>query len=420
MASYTVDLHITGTITGDDAPPGVEQPPPDVEQPPPPVDIPPPDYSKPADIVVGPSREFKEPSDAYSAVPPGGIMEVEDGRYVKAFHSENPGITIRSKSGNPYACYFDGQGGYGGGHRLAWGKGMIHSNRAITLIGLGFRNCGSAQSGTTYSNEAGAWLGDTDGATPMTMLVQRCAFDNNGNGIFAAYDTNVTLEVVECLYGYIASNGHNAASEGRGGGPAHDNYLGVGEVEVMGCYFWGCCGGHNVKARNPKAHVHDNPCMVQDGGRVFEMPDGGQGRFENNVVHTRTDRTSSPPAGGYGNANMIAYCDESAKLGSPGMAMTGNTLHVSRVNSTIWAASGAIVASGDTVHYYDNGSLQLQGNVQGLAQASAPPGSPHAPSLPQPPAWASARMVVMRQDFPYRNGPESAPDAGPDGWTEPR
>jgi hypothetical protein len=327
-------------------------------------------------------------------------------------------MTIRSASGNPYKCIFDGQGGYGGGHRLAWGKGMIHSSRGITLIGLGFRSCGSPASGTMYSNEGGVWIGDSDGTTPETVTVQRCAFDNNANGIFTAYDKNLTLRVVECLYGYIASNGHNAASEGRGGGPAHDNYVGVGKIEVTGSMFWGCCGGHNVKSRSAETNVHDNPCMTQDGGRVFEQPDGGKGTFKNNVVHTRTDRTTSPPAGTYGNANMIAYCSEGSGQGTPGMAMTGNTLHISRLNSTIWAAAGAIVSSGDTVHYYDSGSLQLQGNVQGLSQGSAPPGAPHAPALPKPPAWAGGGATTLKRGLTPIADPLREPDGGPDGWCE--
>jgi hypothetical protein len=408
MATYSIDWHVTGTITTDDTAPPIEPPPVD-----PPVDIPPPDYGTPADVSVGPTREFKEPADAYGAVPVGGIMEVDDGTYTKSFHAENPGMTIRSASGNPYKCVFDGQGGYGGGHKLAWGKGMIHSSTAITLIGLGFRSCGSPASGTNYANEAGVWIGDSDGTTPGTITVQRCAFDNNANGVFSAYDKNLKLILIENLYGYIASNGHNAASEGQGGGPAHDNYVGVGEVDVSGCMFWGTCGGHNVKSRSANTNVHDNPCMTQDGGRVFELPDGGSGSFKNNVIHTRTDRTNEPPQGTYGNANMIAYCSESSSQGTAGIQMSGNTIHVSRQNSTIWANAGTIISSNDTVHYYSNGSLQLQGNIQGLSQGSAPPGSPSAPPLPKPPAWAGGGTVVLAQELvPITEA--SAPDEGSD------
>jgi hypothetical protein len=417
MATYTVDFTIKGTISTDGSAPPVD---PAIDPPiDPPVVIPPPDYSKPADVLVGPSRDFKEPADAYAAVPVGGIMEVDDGTYTKPFHAENEGMTIRSASGNPYRCVFDGQGGYGGGHRLAWGKGMIHTNKTTTFIGLGFRNCGSPASGTTYSNEGGIWIGDSDGTTPGTITVQRCAFDNNANGVFAAYDANLKIRVIESLYGYLAANGHNAASTGQGGGPAHDNYLGVGEVEVTGSMFWGCCGGHNVKSRAPKTSVHDNPCMTQDGGRVFEQPDGGAGEFKHNVVHTRIDRINEPPAGTYGNSNMIAYCSESSSQGTPGLTMTGNTLHISRLNSTIWANAGTITSTDDTVHYYaPDGSLQLVGNVQGLSQASAPPGAPSAPPLPVPPSWAGNGAVVLERGFDVISEPVREPDEGPEGWHE--
>lgn len=419
VATYTVDWKVTGTITTDGAVDPPVDPPIDPPVDPPVDPVEPPDYSKPADISVGSSREIKEPADAIGTLPAGGIIEVDDGVYLKPFHCENAGMTIRSKSGNPYKCYFNGQGGYGGGHRLAWGKGMLHSSKSITVIGMGFRNCGSPQSGTMYSNEGGIWIGDTDGTTPGTVLIQRCAFDNNANGVFAAYDKNIKIIESECLFGYIASNGHNAASVGAGGGPAHDNYIGIGELEVTQSMFWGCCGGHNVKSRGAKTNVHDNPLMTQDGGRVFELPDGGEGTFKNNTVHTRTDRQSQPPVGTYGNSNMIAYCDESSKNGTPGMALVGNTYHISRLNSTIWAAAGPIVSSGDTVHYYaPDGSLQLQGNVQGLSQGSAPPGSPSAPALPKPPSWAVVGTVAMAEEFPLSMAKPRKADQGPEGWNE--
>jgi hypothetical protein len=413
MVTYTLDGYIkgtfTGTITEDVAPPDIEQPPPDVEQPPDIGQIPPPDYSTPATVLIGPSRDYTEPADALAVVFDGGIMELDDAVYVKPVQSSR-NITIRSASGNPYKCIMDGQGGYGGGHKLMWGKGMLHTSKSLTVIGIGFRNCGSPASGTNYSNEAGVWIGDTDTASPEVVTVQRCAFDNNANGIFAAYDQNVKIRVLECLFGYIASNGHNAASTGQGGGPAHDCYLGVGEVEVAGCMFWGCCAGHNVKSRAPYTHVHDNPCMTQDGGRAFELPDGGQGWFSHNVVHTRTDRIDQPPQGTYGNANMIAYCSESTGQGTQGMTMSDNTLHVSRTNSTIWAAAGRITSSGDVVHYYSNGSLQLQGDVQGIGGGSAPPGSPAPPALPRPPSWAGGGAVVLQRDLVTITEPVCEPE----------
>jgi hypothetical protein len=360
--------------------PGDGQQPPDTEQPPdavPPPEIPP----IPNDAVWCPAGQ--EPADVVGNVPPGGTLVVEDGRYLKPFHLETEGIVIRSASGNPFACYFDGQGGAGGDHNLAWSKGMIHSNRSISVYGIGFRNCGSPASGTNYSNEAGAWIGDTSEAPGIVSArVQRCAFDNCGNGVFAPHEANVHLIVTECLFGYLQPNGQNAALNGQGG-PAHDNYVAASEVEVSHCYFWGCAG-HNVKSRSASTWVHDNPCMVQDGGRAFEAPDGGEARFENNTVHTRTDR----PPGTYNNSNMLAYCSESQSQGAGTLTMARNTLHISRMNSTIWAAAGTIASSGDTVHYYGPGSLQLQGNVTGLEPGSAPPNAPSAPALPQPPDWA--------------------------------
>lgn len=393
MATYTVNLTVTGTITDDGTtpPPGGTTPPPGAGLPPDlpvaPDAVPPPAIAAiPADAVwCGPSKPIKEPADAVASVPAGGTLVLEDGRYLKAFHVETEGITIRSASGNPYKCYLDGQGGYGGGHRLAWGKGMLHTNKSATVIGIGFRACGSVKSGTTYSNEAGVWAGDTAAGSPVNVLVQRCAFDNNANGCFCAGEANIKFVVAECIYGHIAPNGMNAAAGGASVGPAHDNYLAAGTVEVSHSYFYGCCNGHNVKSRAGATYVHDNPCLTQDGGRALDACDGGDVRLTNNTIHTRTDRA----AGMYSNSNCIAYCNEGVGQGARTFSMAGNTLHLSRLNSTIWAAHGTIESANDTVQYYGNGSLQLQGNVIGLSQGSAPPGSPAAPALPAPPAWAA-------------------------------
>jgi hypothetical protein len=99
------------------------------------------------------------------------------------------------------------------------------------------------------------------------------------------------------------------------------------------------------------------------------------------------------------------------------LSMSGNTLHVSRYGSTIWASAGTINSSGDTVNYYGEGSLVLQGNVQGLSQGSAPPGSPPAPALPMPPAWASGGAVVLKQDLPTITGP-ARDGSEPQGWDD--
>jgi hypothetical protein len=348
--------------------------------------VPPPAIADIPDDAVwcGQGHPIKEPADAVASVPQGGTLVVEDGVYVKAFHVENEGISIRSASGNPYACVLDGQGGYGGGHKLAFGKGMIHTSKSLEVIGIGFRNCGSIASGSNYSNEAGIWAGDSAPGTPITVRAPRCADDNCANGNFCAGEQHIAFEVVEYLFGFLQPNGQNAAAGGAGCGPAHDNYLAAGVVEVSHSHFWGCCNGHNVKSRAPDTDVHDNPCMTQDGGRAMEACDGGDARFANNVVHTRTDRA----VGQFNNSNMVAYCNEGTSHGADTLAMGGNTLHVSRAGSTIWAAAGTIASTNDTVRYYASGSLVLQGNVTGLQQGSAPPGAPAAPGLPQPPSWA--------------------------------
>lgn len=350
-------------------------------------------------VQVGPTRQFAEPADAAASLAAGGTLVLDDGVYRKAFHIENEGVTIKSASGNPFKCYFDGQGGQGGGHMMAWQKGMLHASRSITVDGVGFRNCGGAGSDDNHSNEAGIWLGDSAAATPPNTgkwqaTVRRCAFDNCGNGVFTSSEPNLTVVEIECIFGYIAPNGMNAYAAGKGAHPAHDNYLECDNVDVSGSYFYGSVG-HNVKLRSAAWNVHDNPVMTQDGGRVLDAADGGKGAFTGNTVFTRTDRQAqvvAGVAGRFGNANMIGYALESQSKGVADLAMTKNTLHISRLNSVIAAAAGTrIVADASNVaKFYGQGSLVLQGNVSGgLSGGSAPPGAPPAPALPPPPAWAT-------------------------------
>lgn len=346
-------------------------------------------------VQVGPTRAFVEPADAVDSVAPGGTMVLDDGVYTKAFHCGG-GITIKSASGNPFKCYFDGRGGNGGGHRMAWGKGMIHCDGSAgnaTFDGIGFRNCGSPASGDNYSNEAALWFGDSDGSYDFKMTVRRCSFDGGANGVFTSGDSRLTVIETECIFGFIAPTGQNAYANGSGGHPAHDNYLECGTVEVSGCYFYGSIG-HNVKLRTAKWNVHDNPCMMQDGGRAVDAADGGTGNISGNTFWTRTDRQGlmvGNAGGRYGNSNMIGYALESASQGAADLPITNNTLHITRNNSTI-AVQGGVrgQAKGNTVNCYGSGSLQVQGTVIGLDGVSAPPGAPAtAPAWPKPPSWAT-------------------------------
>jgi hypothetical protein len=258
---------------------------------------------------------------------------------------------------------------------------MVYVGRSITIEGLGFQNCGSPASGSSYGNEAGVWM---DRATPDTVVevvVWRCAFDGCANGAFAI-EQSVSATMVECLYGFLRPNGQNHSLHG-GSGPAHDNYLQCGEVTVHACIFYGCQGGHNVKSRAPKTSINGN-VLTQDGGRAIDISDAGEVLIADNEIHTRTDRANQQPPGTFGNSNCIGYATEGAEHGGQ-CRMERNVLHISRTGSTIWGGGNGIVASGDTVWLYDQGSVRLDGNVTGLPEGKQ---GQQVPPLPQPPDWA--------------------------------
>lgn len=355
---------------------------------------PPPPTGQVAALTVGPGQAIAEPADALGNMAPGGVMTVVAGTYRKTFASGVDNLTI--KCAEPMKCIMDGQGGYGLGHRMAWGKAcMLTQNASLTVVGFKFINCGSPQSGNNYSNEAAIYLDDGGDGKPHTLLVQHSSFDNNANGLFAANELG-TVVVDSNVFGFKAPNGMNGAANGTANGPAHDMYLAAKSVEVKGNYFYGSAA-HNVKTRTAQTIVHDNPVMTMDGGRVVDLSNGGALTFANNGVWSRDDTTfpartlqSGLKAGLFGNSNLLGVGTENVNDGVPSGAITGSTFNLARTNSTFWVNAGALTSSGNTVKLFGQGGIQVQGNLTGdLGAASALPNAPaHGPVPPfPPPAW---------------------------------
>lgn len=340
-------------------------------------------------LAVGPTRAIKEPADALQYLAAGAVLTLDDAVYLKPFHNTVPNLAIVSASGMPRLCYFDGQHGHGGGHDMAYHKGMIHSALPIVVRRLGFVRCGSTMSTDNYSNEAAIWLGDYTGTQPWTATVEECTFDDCANAIFTADDPLLTLVQKGSVFGFVAPNAMNAAAAALGSHAAHDIYSQAGKNEITGSYFYGS-PGHAVKTRSEAAHIADNPVMCSDGGRVVDAAEGGFVTFTGNQVWTRTDRQGQAVGqntGAFGNANVIGYALESARQGTPGMVMSGNVFNVSRSNATIAAGNGATIASAsDAVTAFGSGSIALQGSVTGLPSPTV--GGAVPPPIPQPPAWA--------------------------------
>jgi hypothetical protein len=349
-----------------------------------------------AAITVGPGQAIAEPADALASIAPGGTITMLPGTYRKTLANSTANVTLRCQVS--MKCVIDGQGGFGAGHRMAWGKACVLTTVTMTLDGIKFVNCGSPASGGNYSNEAAVYLDDDGTGTPNRVLtVRHCSFDNNANGIFAN-NAGGTVLVDESVFGFAAPNGMNGATNGTANGPAHDLYLHVAHVEVRGSYFYGSAA-HNIKTRSPDTNAHDNPVLTSDGGRVVDLSDGGKLTFANNGVWTRDDtifpkRTiqSGLRDGLWGNSNLLGVGTENLNAGAPSGALTGNTFNIGRQNSTFWVNAGSLTASGNKVGLFGSGSIQVQGNLTGdISGASAPPGAAaHAPAPPLPPStWFS-------------------------------
>jgi hypothetical protein len=382
----------TGTAVGTTDPGGTTTPPVVT----PPVVTPPAPTGQVAALTVGPGQAIVEPADALGNMLPGGVLTVLPGRYVKTFANSTAGLTIKCQTA--MKCIVDGQGGYGAGHRMAWGKACMLTTATLTIEGFKFVNCGSPASGNNYSNETAIYL-DNDGVVGNNpvLTVRHNSFDNNANGVFAANQAGSVI-VDENVFGFAAPNGLNGYANGTANGPAHDLYLAAASVEVKGSYFYGSVA-HNVKTRTPDTNVHDNPVMTYDGGRVVDLSDGGKLTFTNNSVWFRDDATfpkrtipGGLRAGLWGNSNLLGVGTENVNSGAPSGSITGSTFNITRLNSTFWVNKGALTASDNHVNLFGSGSLQIQGNLTGdISAASALPGAAaHAPAPPLPPsAWFS-------------------------------
>lgn len=352
---------------------------------------------------VGATQQFGEIADAATWSNPGATILVDDGGYYQPFHTAVPGLTIQSVSGNPYKCFLDGEGGNGGGKRLAYGKGMIHCGDATSIIGMGFLRCGGINGVINQdSSEAGVYA---EGFPALgTLSLQRCSFDYCGNGVFIPQiQSNITYVETECVFAYL---GPNSQSNPLDAGPSHDRYITPNSVLIDGAYCYGNTNGHSVKCEALTLVVKNCPWIASWGGRAIEAAYGGAATITNSTLVSRNDNLpSGKPAVG----NFLGYADQNAN----NFAATGSnfnfdgcTLLVGRAPSVILMPNGGTLNfTNGTVKYWDMGgafgmgylsqdttvSPSTNGTIVGLSLAKPATGDPSIivrPVAPPPPVWA--------------------------------
>ena len=167
----------------------------------------------------------------------------------------------------------DGQGGAGSGHRLSFGKGIIHTRAANTVIqDVGFINGGGADN--VSDGEAGFYAGD--GQTGLATL-RRCDFSRCEDGIFTQAGSGDLL-IDACSFG---TTGPNGLSDGR----SHDNYVNGASVSIVNSFYVGNSEGNEIKTRSRKLLVKGT-YVGRVNGRWIDMPGGTDATSSNNVYVT--------------------------------------------------------------------------------------------------------------------------------------
>ncbi len=352
---------------------------------------------------VGANQQFGEVADAAAWANPGATILVDDGAYYAPFHTAVPNLTIRSVSGNPYKCYLDGEGGNGGGKRLAYGKGMIHCGDATSIAGVGFQRCGGVNGVINQdSSEAGVY---GEGFPVLgTLALTRCSFDNCGNGVFIPQiQSNIKYVETECVFAYL---GPNSQSNPLDAGPSHDRYITPASVVIDGSYSYGNTNGHAIKCEALTLTVKNCPWIAAWGGRAIEPAYGGAATVTNSTLISRNDNL---PSGKSAVGNFLGYADQNinnfAATGSV-FSFDGCTFLIGRAPSVILMPNGGTLNfTNGTVKYFDMGgafgmgymsqdtttSPSTNGVINGLSLTRPAAGDPSIiarPVAPPPPVWA--------------------------------
>lgn len=261
----------------------------------------------------GPAAATVFPGTAGGLVP-GGTLTLPAG-IVKAILNANVPQIITGAGMR--ATILDGQGGVEAGHRLSFGKGVVHAMASLQISDVGFINGGS---GGTSDGGAGLWVGDD--ATPIDLTATRCAFDGNENGFFCPSGTPANVLLDRCVFGRNAPNG---LSDGR----SHDIYAGPLHLRIIKGVFVGNSVANTIKVRGGELVLEDT-YVGRGNGRWLDMPGGTV------ATSTRNLYVTNP---GAGSANAFGLFDENDAADAPGpgsFTSTDDTFVFSRASETWW------------------------------------------------------------------------------------
>ncbi|KAI9034693.1 hypothetical protein DFJ74DRAFT_763272 [Hyaloraphidium curvatum] len=305
-------------------------------------------------VTVGPGQLYTEPAQAIPNMRPGFSMLVLPGTYYTPFDipPDMGPFTIAGSGGG--RTVFDGRGGIGSGHRLAWGKGFVHARSPGTVRDIVFRNGGGGDG--EADGEAGLYAELF--SAPGTLHAERCLFEANENGIFVPSGAagfpgvGISVEVKDCDF---VGNGVS------GDGGSHDVYVQGAAYSETNCNHYGNPWGNNIKVRSPILSVTDGYHQNSPAGaRWIDFPNGGTATILRGVYSI-----NSSSVGG----NVIGYSEESTSNGiTGGMTFTNPTLYIGRLSYVNLSPGATVRFVGATVRWTADVGIGPTGggSIQGI------------------------------------------------------
>ena len=283
---------------------------------------------------VGPRRAITRIGVAAQEAGDGDVIEIDPGDYVADVAIwDRAELTIRG-AGNRVRLLAAGAHAEG---KAIW---VIRRGR-ITIENIEFI-------GARVPDNNGAGIRHEGGQ----LIVRRCGFRNNQNGILTGSDPKSTLEVESSEFGY----------NGAGDGLSHGIYVGaIASFRLSGSYVHHGNVGHLVKTRARHNRIEYNRLSDEAGGRSsyeLEFPNGGVAEVVGNIIQQ---------GAGTRNSVIVSYGAEGYGGRSNSLSFVHNTL----VNDEVRGGTFLRVAPGAVAVVLRNNLWVGRGKIDASAQAVA-------------------------------------------------
>ena len=244
-------------------------------------------------IRVGPRRAITRIGVAAQLAVDGSVIEIDPGDYVADVAVwDRAELTIR-----------------GTGQRVRLLAAGAHAEgKAIWVVRRGRVTIENIQFvGARVADRNGAGIRHEGG----DLVVRRCSFIDNENGILTGSKPDATLVVEQSEFGY----------NGAGDGQSHGIYVNrIASFRLSGSYFHHGNVGHLVKSRARVNRIEYNRLSDESGGRAsyeLEFPNGGVAEVVGNVIQQGSDTRNSA---------IVSYGAEGYAWPRNELALVHNTL----------------------------------------------------------------------------------------------